>query len=463
MLLDRPSAQLACLMIKFYTGDQLWASGNRQELPENPPPEGLEFLKKEGAADSDDESSEEEGEEGESENEEREEPDKVAESIQDQDAATVALTEKVADVLVLDEKPEEEKKPDVPVDTEKVEEEEEEDTRSPQEIMDEMLLHAFLQAWKTSAKKAELPMLTSNFFRVHMVPQSEKPLDVKKSSHKKLSKFLAKMQKERIVEIKELQKGVESITKVDLAHEQIQRHRVVRVQPKESEGDKGDAESVPPSERPYAAPEITELFMVSGATLPLFKAVGLKKGDPLTATELRDKVRMYVRENALQDQGPGTRGQVNLDPLLAGVALGKGENGVTTLPWEDLGSRLQAKMSSGYAMRFPGMATATVKRGKLDPVELSTATRSGNKKVTLVHNLELYGIDAGEFAHRCQTGVAASTSVGEAANRRPGAVEVLVQGNQVVFISKLLLETYRIPRKFIKGMEEGKKKKGGKK
>lgn len=47
-------------------------------------------------------------------------------------------------------------------------------------------------------------------------------------------------------------------------------------------------------------------------------------------------------------------------------------------------------------------------------------------------------------------------------NRRPGASEVLIQGSQAVFVSKLLLETYGIPRKYVKGIEEVKKKKGGK-
>ena len=37
--------------------------------------------------------------------------------------------------------------------------------------LDEALERAFLQGWKTSAKRPELPMLTSNFFRLHMVPQ----------------------------------------------------------------------------------------------------------------------------------------------------------------------------------------------------------------------------------------------------------------------------------------------------
>jgi len=43
-------------------------------------------------------------------------------------------------------------------------------------------------------------------------------LDVKKSSYKKLSKFLAAMQQRGFVQVKELSKGVESIVSIDRDH-----------------------------------------------------------------------------------------------------------------------------------------------------------------------------------------------------------------------------------------------------
>ena len=44
-----------------------------------------------------------------------------------------------------------------------------------------------------------------------MVPASNSDIDLKKSSYKKLGKFLAKMQAEKIIVIKEPKKGVEVI------------------------------------------------------------------------------------------------------------------------------------------------------------------------------------------------------------------------------------------------------------
>ena len=50
-----------------------------------------------------------------------------------------------------------------------------------------------------------------------------------------------------------------------------------------------------------------------------------------------------------------------------------------------------SKMSPGYSMQFQG-EPANQYKGKLDPVELTTATRSGNKKVTLINNLDTYQV-----------------------------------------------------------------------
>ena len=68
--------------------------------------------------------------------------------------------------------------------------------------MDELIHNAFLQSLRTTAKKLELPVLTSTFYRQHMLPACPSeiggPIDLKKSSYKKLSKFLSKMMEEQV-------------------------------------------------------------------------------------------------------------------------------------------------------------------------------------------------------------------------------------------------------------------------
>lgn len=57
-------------------------------------------------------------------------------------------------------------------------------------------------------------------------------------------------------------------------------------------------------------------------------------------------------------------------------------------------------------------------------------------QVTLVNNLELYGINLAEFSRECQHGVAASTTI----NNLPSAksAQLQIQGNQVLFVGKIL-------------------------
>lgn len=157
---------------------------------------------------------------------------------------------------------------------------------------------------------------------------------------------------------------------------------------------------------------------------------------------------------------------VNLDPVLAQAVLVKGENNVVTFKWEKLHSRIQSKMSKGYSIQFGLDARPTVCKGKLDLIEMTIGNRSGNKKVTLVQNLDVFGINLQEFAHKCQVGVAASTSIHEAANKKKAngnpVIEVLVQGNQAIFVAKLLCEHYKIPKKYIRGLELAVEKKGKK-
>ena len=153
------------------------------------------------------------------------------------------------------------------------------DERTPQEIMDDLLDHALLQSLKTtySAKKSEFPILTSNFFRLHMVPACppDQPLDVKKSSHKKLSKYLDSKDKLGLLKIKELSKGVESIVSVDYEHELIRGHRVVKYAKVEEETASSEAAN---AEAKYEPPVIQELFAVTANVLKLFKTADICKG-----------------------------------------------------------------------------------------------------------------------------------------------------------------------------------------
>lgn len=94
-------------------------------------------------------------------------------------------------------------------------EEVEEEELDPVQDMDKLLEYCFLKACKTSLKQGDLPIITSTFFKNHVIGVCPpgKTVDVKKSSYKKLSAFLASMKAKGLVDTSVL-KGVESLLAV---------------------------------------------------------------------------------------------------------------------------------------------------------------------------------------------------------------------------------------------------------
>uniref|UniRef100_T1J5Q9 Uncharacterized protein n=1 Tax=Strigamia maritima TaxID=126957 RepID=T1J5Q9_STRMM len=331
------------------------------------------------------------------------------------------------------------------LDAETAIEENADDTQTEVEKMDNLLTKCFLQAWKTSAKKAQLPLLISTFYKSHMMPACPRglSLDVKKSSFKKISKFIRQMQQFGIIEVKELSSGVESIVAVNFAHPDIRGYQVEEV-----EEILEPTVEIVGTDVKYEFPEIVDLFVIGADMMPFFKFAKKSKGTAITVTEIRQIIKNYVTENQLQSTE--VRSLVNMDPILS-QCLNTAEAG---LRWDDLMTRFVTKMKPAYQMIFPNKLP-TIKKGKLDPIELSVAQRAANKKVTLVYNLELFGINPKEFAHSVQIGVAASTSISTAVNRKEGH-----EFYSYFFFS--FLDDYKVPRRFIKGLElapkSGKKK-----
>nr|XP_055089613.1 eukaryotic translation initiation factor 2D isoform X2 [Symphalangus syndactylus] len=297
------------------------------------------------------------------------------------------------------------------------------DSKTLQEQMDELLQHCFLHALKCRVKKADLPLLTSTFLGSHMFsccPEGRQ-LDIKKSSYKKLSKFLQQMQQEQIIQVKELSKGVESIVAVDWKHPRITSFVIPEPSPTSQTIQEGSRE------QPYHPPDIKPLYCVPASMTLLFQESGHKKGSFLEGNEVRTIVINYAKKNDLVDAD---------------------------------NKKCLEKLQPAYQVTFPGQEPI-VKKGRICPIDITLAQRASNKKVTVVRNLEAYGLDPYSVAAILQQRCQASTTVTPA----PGAkdsLQVQIQGNQVHHLGWLLLEDYQLPRKHIQGLEKapkpGKKK-----
>ncbi|XP_058641871.1 eukaryotic translation initiation factor 2D isoform X2 [Onychostoma macrolepis] len=257
------------------------------------------------------------------------------------------------------------------------------DSRSPQEQMDELLLQCFLHALKTKVKKSELPLLTSSFQRNHMMSccPKGKYLDIKKSSYKKLSKFLQCMQKDHsLIRVKELSKGVESIVEVDWRNPELYSFSI----PEDFEPEKESEEGGGASEVPYQPPEITPLYGVTARLEPLFQDAQKKKGTPLKASEVRNIITEYVKKNELVHET--NKNYVIINPTLCDCLLEKSEyQEVEKLKWDDLFSRTLIRMQACHELLFPGQRPV-VKKGQMEPIDITVASRGSNKKSSVSHD-----------------------------------------------------------------------------
>lgn len=328
-----------------------------------------------------------------------------------------------------------------------------EDSRTPQEQMDVLFNQCFFHALKCKVKKSDLPLLTSTFLRSHMFSccPAGQQLDIKKSSYKKFSKFLQSMQHQKILQVKELTKGVESIVEVDWKHPDIKAFAVPEGFSSASAAQDSKSED---REQAYRAPEIIPMYGVSAKMVPLFQDSGHRKGSILSSSEVRNIIINYVKTNELVDET--NKNFVKVNAILCDCLLDKSEQDeVSHLKWDDLVSRCLERLQPLHQVTFFGQEPI-VRKGNIEPIDITTAQRSSNKKVTIIKNLELYGLDPQCVANILQQKVQASTTITPV----PGAkdrVQVQIQGNQVHHLAKMLLEEYQLPRKYIQGLEKAPK------
>ncbi|NWI17527.1 EIF2D factor, partial [Crypturellus soui] len=332
-------------------------------------------------------------------------------------------------------------------------EQEAEDSRTPQEQMDELFNQCFFHALKCKVKKSDLPLLTSTFLRSHMFSccPAGQQLDIKKSSYKKFSKFLQCMQQQKVLQVKELNKGVESIVEVDWKHPDIKAFTVPEGFSSATAAQESKNED---REQSYHPPEIIPLYGVSAKMIPLFQESGHRKGSILSSSEVRNIVINYVKANELVDET--NKNFVKVNAILCDCLLDKSEQDeITNLKWDDLLSRCLERLQPLHQVTFFGQEPV-VRKGNIEPISITIAQRSSNKKVTIIKNLELYGLDPQGVASILQQRVQASATITPVPGTKD-RVQVQIQGNQIHHLAKMLLEEYQLPRKYIQGLEKAPK------
>lgn len=304
------------------------------------------------------------------------------------------------------------------------------------ESLDHVLKNAFLSACKYKGKDLSLPILTSSFYRTYVLPEAKSAIEIKQTKYKKVSAFLKEMADQGFIVVREETKGVDKIYSIDFEHSElvdfIPDQTLINEEVKEKET--------------LFHSSMAELYLVTEETLPFFTKFDYKRNEGMAAGNVRKLLREYCQKNQLPftDQ---TRRLTVLDDCLISIC-DKEEASL-----DEMNAIFLRKMNHTYEM----VGVNELKQSNKPAIQITVAKRSGNKNVTLVKNLESYGIILTEFIKMCKHGAAASTTIVKVPSEKHELLQV--QGNQVKFIHDLLTEKYKISPKQINGLQFAKKTK----
>ncbi|KAJ6827795.1 eukaryotic translation initiation factor 2D [Iris pallida] len=341
------------------------------------------------------------------------------------------------------------------ISTEEPNGEKEQQALSSDEV-DILLDKCLLQALHTTVKDKDLPMPGSTLWSNHVLPcrPAGITLDIKKSSYKKLSKWLQSKSSTGLISTKEDKYKKEFILLAfNRAHPDYIAFKPEKRLP-EADAQKHEA-PVGDVQQARSQIEVVEIYKPSTHVNTIFTSIGAETGKYYAASEAADVVFRYVeKENLVK---PMDKATVVLDATLCDAlykgAIKKGSSYPTTIHKKDLGHTFLNRMQVHHKVSRGN--DVVVRKGAIKPVQIMTERRQGNKKVTKVSGVESFLLDAELLASEFQKKFACSTSVTELPGKK--GHEVLVQGGVISDLAKQLVDHYGVPKRYIEVLDKTKK------
>ncbi|KAJ9559726.1 hypothetical protein OSB04_004886 [Centaurea solstitialis] len=327
---------------------------------------------------------------------------------------------------------------------------EEQSTLSVEDV-DALLDKCLLQAFYTTLKDKDLPIAGSTLWANHILPcrPPGTVLDIKKSSHKKLSKWLQSKTSDGLISSKEDKHKKEiMVLTVNRKHPDYTSFK-----PEKQQVEKNEQTVDPANEADInRMMEVVEIYKPSVHVNPIFTSVGADTRQLYSASEASEVVFAYVeKENLVR---PTNKAVVVLDAILCDAlfkgAIKKGSTYPSEIHKKDLAPTFINRMQAHHQVTRG--KESVVRKGGLKPLQILTERRQGNKKVTKLSGMESFLIDAEPLASELQKKFACSTSVTELPGKK--GHEVLVQGGVIDVLARYLVEQYGIPKKYIEVLDK---------
>ncbi|XP_022767929.1 eukaryotic translation initiation factor 2D isoform X2 [Durio zibethinus] len=281
------------------------------------------------------------------------------------------------------------------------------------EDVDSHLDRCLLQALHTTVKDKDLPIPGSTLWSNHVLAcrPSGITVDIKKSSHKKLSKWLQAKSSTGLITIKEDKYKKEAmLISVNRSHPDYLPFKPEK-RPVEKVDQAADCAASECCSQKVL--EVVEVYKSSVHVNSIFASVGADTGKLYSASEASDIVFKYIEKENLVKQTE--KAIVVLDATLCDAlfkgAIKKGSTYPTEIHKKDLGATFISRMQAHHIVTRG--SESVVRKGVLKTVHIMTERRQGNKKVTKVSGLETFLIDAEALASELQKKFACSTTVVE--------------------------------------------------
>jgi len=264
---------------------------------------------------------------------------------------------------------------------------------------EDLLDFCFLQAFQVSlTDEKSLPVEASELYEKHMKPRRPEgtTLDVKKSSHKQIGKYLNAMRKAKVIDVNE-KKGVISVTKIDRGHKAYKQLEekfaadIAGAAPAAQAAATGNNEAAAAALPP---PQITAMWKPSHYLESMFKAMGKSKSELYTWDQTKAVLVGFIEKEGL---GKGDSGTVKLnEDLITALfrAAGAQKKDLTfpdEVDFSELEDKMQERMAEHTTIEVAGIGPTT-RKGPALKIEVALS-KKGAHNVTKITNLEAYGLD----------------------------------------------------------------------
>lgn len=315
---------------------------------------------------------------------------------------------------------------------------------------DDLLDFCFMQAFKVSLTDAKaLPVEASDLYEKHMKPQRPEgtTLDVKKSSHKQIGKYLNAMRKAKAIDVTE-KKNVVHVTKVDLGN------KVFKELEAKFEACAGAAASGPSAGSSTAAaglpePKITTAWKPTHYTEALFKAMGKGKNDMLNTDEARQMLKAYCEKESLLLADDKVKLSEDLLTILykAAGAQKKDATWPEEAAWDEAEEKLFERLQEHTSVDVAGVGITT-RKGPAVKIEVSLS-RKGAHNVTRIVNLECYGLDVEKLGDELKKKLNCTVYIEDMPGKNSKDKMLQLQGHADRELAEYLLARYGVPKSML--------------